>query len=287
MGPQSERLTEPGYPTSTESERSGVGNPGDADYPTSQERSGTRDPDEVERDIERTRERLGRDVDLLVEKVSPGQAARRGVDKVRNAAGSVRDAVMGRGGDSGHAAGNAASTVGDATSAAGDKVSAAGHKAAEAGHKAAELAGEGKDATAQAVGDVGRKVKRQTAGNPMAAGLIAFGVGWLISSLVPPSSVEEKAGASLRDAAAEPAQAAREKLSSVASDVADQLKEPARDAAESVKQTATAGAGHVKDEASTQARGVASDTGDAAGTVTDTAKSGNRSGPGVRLDQPL
>jgi hypothetical protein len=49
----------------------------------------TRDPEAIEREIERTREDLVRSIDLLAERLSPKQIARRGVAAARVEAGRV------------------------------------------------------------------------------------------------------------------------------------------------------------------------------------------------------
>jgi hypothetical protein len=49
----------------------------------------TRDPEAIEREIERTRDELARSIDLLAERLSPKQAARRGVVKAKQEAGRV------------------------------------------------------------------------------------------------------------------------------------------------------------------------------------------------------
>ena len=45
------------------------------------------------------------------------------------------------------------------------------------------------------VGNAPTAVRQQTQGNPLAAGVIAFGVGWLLSSLAPATSAEQQLGA--------------------------------------------------------------------------------------------
>ena len=47
-----------------------------------------------------------------------------------------------------------------------------------------------------------QKVASGTRGNPIAVGLIAFGVGWLAASLIPASKVEQRAAEQAKDAAA-------------------------------------------------------------------------------------
>jgi len=46
------------------------------------------------------------------------------------------------------------------------------------------------------------QLRRQAAGNPLAVGLIAVGVGWLAGSLLPASPAEERAAAKVKEAAA-------------------------------------------------------------------------------------
>ena len=74
------------------------------------------DPDEIRADIERTRATLSNDVDDLAESVKPKSVARRQVDKVKDAAGSLKDRVMGSDDDDY----SSSSTVGDKASAAKD-----------------------------------------------------------------------------------------------------------------------------------------------------------------------
>jgi hypothetical protein len=175
-------------------------------------------PEEIRAEIERTRASLSDNVDELAESAKPKNVAKRQVDKVKDAAGGVKDRVMG-------AASDTADTV--------------------AG-KASSLAGQAGDAA----GNV--DLKGRTQGNPLAAGLIAFGAGLLISSLIPSSQKEQRAVSNLQDKAA-PLQ---EKAKEAAQEVAGNLKEPVQEAAQSVKQTAAEGAERVKDEGSSAAEDV-------------------------------
>ena len=49
------------------------------------------DPEEIRADIERTRASLSENVDRLTESAAPSNVAKRQVDKVKDAAGSVKD----------------------------------------------------------------------------------------------------------------------------------------------------------------------------------------------------
>ena len=53
------------------------------------------DPEQIRREIERTRTELSENVNALGDKVNPGSIAKRQVSRVRGAATSVKDAVMG------------------------------------------------------------------------------------------------------------------------------------------------------------------------------------------------
>lgn len=172
-------------------------------------------PDAIRADIEATRARLGTNVDAVADKVTPSHIVHRQTDKVKDAVFGVKEKVMGA---ADHASGNVHSAAGSAGSTIGD----AGSAISDAPHKAA--------------------VKTQ--GNPLAAGLIAFGAGLLVSSLIPPSQKEREAADALKTAA-EPVTT---QLTEAAKDVAQGLKEPAQDAMENVKATAADAAEHVKGE---------------------------------------
>jgi len=105
------------------------------------------------------------------------------------------------------------------------------------------------------------QLRRQTAGNPLAVGLIAVGVGWLAGSLLPPSHAEEHAATKIKEAAT-PA------VTGAAKDAAASLQGSAQEAAESVKAAATDAAAAVKDEAASSAHNVRDQAHAARGTVT-------------------
>ena len=156
------------------------------------------DPDQLRAEIERTRSDLSQNVNALGEAVTPGNIAKRQVDKVAGAAVGLKDKVMG--------------TVDDATSSAADTASGVGDR----------------------VGEVKDQAARKARGNPMAAGLIALGAGWLLGSLLPASDKERELAA----AAKEKAQPMVDEVKNVAQKAAENLKEPAQQAAESLKATA-------------------------------------------------
>lgn len=175
------------------------------------------DPEEIRRQIEATRAGLSDDVNALSDKVSPAHIAKRQRDKLAATATSVKESIMGSSDSAASAAGQAMSSV--------------------------------QDAVTGAPGMVATKTK----GSPLAAGLIAFGAGLLVSSLFPATQKEAEVAATVKDKAEplvsevtaavkdsasnleEPAQQALESVKSVASDAVDTVKEESAGAADDVK----------------------------------------------------
>jgi uncharacterized protein YjbJ (UPF0337 family) len=209
--------------------------------------------EQLERDIQRTRQQLGQDVDALAEKVSPAQAARRGVGRAKSALVSVKETVMG---------------------SASDMASTSRERTANLGHEVTDTAGQVRESAGQAAQTAGREVRRRTEGNPLAAGVIAFGMGWLVSSLVPATPVEERIGEAVRDVGQDKLGPVKDEVTAAAREVAGQLKEPAQQAAESVKETAAKAAATVKDESSGQAQNLTGRARSAAETVREDASAG-------------
>ena len=205
------------------------------------------DPDEIRADIERTRAALSDDVDDLAESVKPTNVAGRQVGKVKEAASNIKDRVMGSDDDDYH--GSAVGTVGDKASSAKDVVADKAYAAKDTVSEKASEAGE-------AVRQAPRRMKRKAQGNPLAAGMIAFGLGMLVSSLIPSTEKEREAVSQLQ----ENLEPVKEKASEVAQDMAENLKQPAQEAAESVKTTAQGGVDNVKQEGQSAAADVKDQT---------------------------
>jgi uncharacterized protein YjbJ (UPF0337 family) len=179
------------------------------------------DPDEIRAEIEQTRAQLSEDVDRLGESAAPKNVARRQVDRAKEAAvslkDSITDSVMGKADDVGTGLSDAQGALSDRAASAKDTLSG-----------------------------VPDSTRARTRGNPLAAGLIAFGAGLLISSLIPSSQKEQEAVGRLQ----EKAEPLKEQISQAASDLAAGLKEPTQQAVDSVKETATQAADNVKAEGS-------------------------------------
>jgi hypothetical protein len=226
------------------------------------------DPEQIRREIEQTQAALSQDVDALTEKVTPGKIVERRVDRARDAATRLKEKVMGSTQDYGqHAAGgvrSATSSVQDTASNAASSVQGAASSAAGTVQDAAATA-------ADAVQQAPQAIRRQTRGNPLAAGLIAFGAGWLVSSLLPATRREQELAGQAKDVAQEKLQPV---VQQVASEVGENLREPAQQAAESVKATALDAKDTVTEEGRAAAQDVSGRAQDAAGTVRSSSNSG-------------
>lgn len=200
------------------------------------------DPDQLRAEIDRTRSALSNDVDALTEHVAPANVAQRQADKVKGAVGdaasSVKDRIMGTAHDAHDRASSATGAVGGAAGSLGDAAS-----------------------------DTPAKLRSQTRGNPMAAGLIALGAGWLIGSLIPVSAKEQQAAVKVKENAG----TLTAPVTAAAKDIAETLREPAQEAVAQVKETATDAAATVKDEGAGAARHVQDEARDSRDQVRDQA----------------
>jgi cell division septum initiation protein DivIVA len=220
-----------------------------------------RDPDQIRREIERTQTTLSRDVDTLAEKVSPGQIVQRRADRARGKLRGWKDAVMGSAQDTlpRHSASSPGSGPLSATAdAASDVASRAADTASDVASRAADTAQE-----------MPHAIRRQTQGNPLAAGLIAFGIGWLASSLLPATRREQELVQQAGQQAAELGQPVAEAAKQAAAQMKDNLAEPAQQAVESVRSTATDAGRTVAEEGRSAAGDVQGEAQQGAGRVRD------------------
>jgi ElaB/YqjD/DUF883 family membrane-anchored ribosome-binding protein len=192
------------------------------------------DPEVIRRQIEDTRRELSYDVDALNEKVNPARVMDRRVTAAKGRMTNLKEKVMGSAHDTtSHAQGmasNAAGSVQGAAAGAADSVQGAAASAATAVQQTPDA------------------IVRQTQGNPLAAGLIAFGVGWLVSSLLPASEKERQLAQQAETAIRENKDALLEPAKQVAQEIGDELKPAAQQAVESVKSTAQDAASTVAEE---------------------------------------
>ena len=139
------------------------------------------EPDELRRDIERRRDELGDTIDAIGDRVSPGRIIERRRNRMTDGVRSFRDRVMGT-----VSAGT--DTIGDVAGSVRDHV--------------------GPDA-----------VRQQTAGSPLGAGLVAFGIGFIVAAAFPPTEPEIAAADRATDALEPAKDAAIEAARNVADDV--------------------------------------------------------------------
>jgi hypothetical protein len=181
---------------------------------------------EVRADIEDTRREMSDTIDAIADRTSP----RRILDRRRQAVAgrwrSMRETVMGP------AEAAPAGAVGDGA------------------RRVSESARDTTGSVADAARQVPETVVHQTQGNPVAAGIVAFGAGLLAATLIPPSEPEQRLAATLRDQA-EPLQ---DELKAAGQQVVEDVKSSAQEGAEQVKQRASEAAGTVQKDVKSSAR---------------------------------
>ncbi len=219
------------------------------------------DPDQIRAEIDQTQRELSADVDALTEKISPPRIAERQVQRTRMAMTNMKDKIMG---STAHGTSNGYQTAGSASPGMGDTISS---KASAARDTAASAASSAAD-TARSAPDM---VRRGTEGNPLAAGLIAFGAGWLLSSLLPASAPEQQVAAQVKDFATEQGRPVARQLGEAGQQAAQQLRDSAQQRAESIKDTAADAASTVAGEAHSAASDVTGQAQQAAGQVRNQA----------------
>ncbi|MEU3642467.1 DUF3618 domain-containing protein [Lentzea sp. NPDC034063] len=171
-------------------------------------------PDQIRREIDGTRAELVHDANRLVDRTSPRRIAQRRTQRLRNGLASLRDNVMG--------------TATSATSTAQDQA-----------HQTKEIVSDNAGRAVEAVQDAPRQAMRQTQGNPIAAGIIAFGGGLLVASLLPRSQAEQQVVAEIGERASDVIEPARQSLAESAGHLKEDISSNVRDAAGEVKQTAS------------------------------------------------
>jgi uncharacterized protein YjbJ (UPF0337 family) len=195
-------------------------------------------PEQIKQDIESTRAQLSGDVNALTEKVTPGRVVGRQVQRTRSAVTSLKERVMGS--DTGGTGALSSTALSSTVS-----------------QTASNVAGTASSAPAA--------VRQRTEGNPLAAALIAFGAGWLASSILPASQPEQQLAGQVKDKAGDAAQPVVEQAKQTGQEMVGNLHEPAQQAVEQVRSTAQDAAstvtgqakdsaGDVKDEAQAQTR---------------------------------
>lgn len=230
------------------------------------------DADQLKQDIQMRRQHMSRTVDAIEDRVTPGRVVERQQARLRQSWGSLRDNVMGsrdyddrpfderRGYQIGYRD-LADSGMADTGMAADDPHATGAPDQGSVRETAHSLAGSA-GAAMSAAGDAPQAVARQTKGNPLIAGAIAFGIGALVGSVAPTTDPERRAVKAvepqLRTAAQELKQGAAEAAGEVrasAQEHAGELRESAKESVETVKGHAQESAQDVQDHAASEASG--------------------------------
>lgn len=220
------------------------------------------DPDQLRAEINQTQRELNADVNALTEKLSPQRIIQRRMRRTRSALTNVKDTIMG---NSTHGVSSAWETTTSGASGAGEAISSTASAARDNVAGAASAAAD----VAQSAPD---RARRRAEGNPLAAGLIAFGAGWLVSSLLPASSAEQRMATQVKDVATDKAEPLAGELRQAGQQAVGQLRESAQQHAETVKQTATHAASTVGEEAQSAAARVGDQAQQATSRVTEEAR---------------
>lgn len=184
--------------------------------------------DELKAQIDSTRADLTATMNDMGDRVSPGRIVARRTDKVRQKATSLRESVMG----------------------------ATDHLPGVGGDSSGEtLGGSVIDGARQAP----KSVVGGAQGNPLAAGLVAFGAGLLVASVLPASRAEQRGATQALDMAQPVIGHAR----SVGQDIAGSLEQTVTDAAQDLRSAVGDAAGEVGGRAKVAAGDVASSATDA------------------------
>ena len=184
--------------------------------------------EELNAEIAGTRQSLAEDLDELQYKVSPSAVVQRRKQAMSHRVRSIGSRIMG--------------TTQSVRESAGDTASGSGARVRDT---ASGFAGTAQD---------------RIEGSPLAAGLVAFGVGVVAAGLVPASDAETRASRKVVDTAKEQGAPVADAVKSSGQEMASGLGDKATEAAQDVKETAMQSASRVTDEASSSADTVRSET---------------------------
>lgn len=176
-----------------------------------------RSPEEIRREIEATRADMGGTLTEIEDRVSPAKIRERQTQRVKGRWNSMQESVMGPSERSDPRHRREGADVGERLSQAPEQVTS------------------------------------RAQGNPLAAGLIAFGAGLLAAAVIPSSEREQQAVGELRDRYEEPV---RRELQSAGQQAKEELQPQAQQAAQQVQQTAQEGAQRTRDDAQSSAQQV-------------------------------
>lgn len=174
--------------------------------------------EELASQIEDTRGRMASDLDTLQDRVSPSAIIERRKHAVRSRFGSMKNKVMGT-------AHSAADAVPSGTAAASTVTDTAS--------------------------DLASGAQERFEGAPLAAGLVAFGAGLVVASLVPSTRVEAEAAHQVVETAKEHGQPLVDQARAAGEELMSGAKDNAAQAAQQVRDSAQESMDRVKEEGAT------------------------------------
>jgi gas vesicle protein len=208
--------------------------------------SETQSPEEIRREIEQTRANLGETLHDIEDRVSPSRIKERRTEAVKSRWRNVKESVMGTSDDVRYQADQRRQQVSGAASGAASQLSDAASGAVDTVKSAPDQA------------------MNRARGNPLAAGLVAFGGGLLLASVLPATQREQEAASTLKDRYAEPV---KQQLQEVGQQAKEGLQGTAQQAVQEVKSTAQEAVQNTKSEAQSSAQSVRGDAQGAAEQV--------------------
>lgn len=202
--------------------------------------------DELRNELQDQRERIGTTVDQIENRVRPDRIVARGRYRLRRRVIDWKDQIMGN---------DQPYYPDDPRYSRAASASDSGWEAGGDGTSPLEGAKQKLEQIGDQVSEAPEMLRRQTRGNPVAAGLIAMGAGLLLGSVLPQTRPEKQAARRIQpmveDAASDVAEKGREMaddLKESASSSVDKIKAEAGEAAEEVKQDARESAQRLRDD---------------------------------------
>jgi hypothetical protein len=154
--------------------------------------------EQLKSDIALRREEIGRDLEAIGNKVSPSQMVERRKESAKAKVKNVRESIMG-----------SADTAGSGVSRVGDKV--------------------------QEIPDLARQ---RVQGSPLGVGLVAFGAGLIVASLIKPTRAEQRAVERVQPELEQAASGLRQAGEEAAIDLRDHAQEAVSHVGQSAKEAA-------------------------------------------------
>ncbi|MGH2702085.1 MAG: DUF3618 domain-containing protein [Actinomycetota bacterium] len=181
--------------------------------------------EELREDIDQKRDDIAYTVDQIQNRMSPGRVTARGRYRMRRWWIDTKDGLLGN------------DELNYPWEGSSQRVS---QRVGAVADQASEMISGAGEAVAQAP----KMLRQQTKGNPVAAGLVAFGGGLLVGSILPETRTERQAARRLEPMVADVVSDATE----TGREIAEDVKTSASEAMEEVKDTASAAAESMKEE---------------------------------------